>query len=131
MSECRNHDAFCNAAGSGFGPFCSAPADGTSVPPMRMYFHAGTYDIILFHGWVPTTGWQYALSCLAIIAMGVVVQGMRVRYPVCSDYRRIPVLGRPRSVGVAASGNSSVWYISNPFLSLGCNSSQVQVLRRK
>lgn len=83
MSECRNHDAFCNAAGSGFGPFCSAPSDGSSVPPMRMYFHMGTYDIILFRGWVPVTGWQYALSCLAILAMGVVVQGMRVSWPNC------------------------------------------------
>ena len=81
MAECRNHDAFCNAAGSGFGPFCSAPSDGSSVPPMRMYFHTGTYDIILFRGWVPVTGWQYALSCLAILAMGVVVQGMRVSWP--------------------------------------------------
>ena len=29
---------------------------------------------------MPTTGWQDALSCLAIIAMGIVVQGMRVRW---------------------------------------------------
>jgi len=46
---------------------------------MRMYFHTGTYDLILFRRWVPTAVWQYALSCLAIVAMGVVVQGMRVR----------------------------------------------------
>ena len=50
-----------------------------ALPPMRMYFHGGTYDMILFRGWVPTVAWQYALSCLAVIAMGIVVQGARVR----------------------------------------------------
>ncbi len=78
MAECRNHDAFCNVAGGGFAPFCMAAGAGDALPPMRMYFHTGTYDLILFRGWVPTAAWQYALSCLAIIAMGVVVQGARV-----------------------------------------------------
>lgn len=35
------------------------------------------------------TGWQFALSCLATIAMGVVVQGMRVRWP------QVPILSQP------------------------------------
>ncbi len=79
MAECRGHDAFCNAAGAGFEPFCSAAGISDALPPMRMYFHTGTYDLILFRRWVPTAVWQYALSCLAIVAMGVVVQGVRVR----------------------------------------------------
>ena len=104
MAECRNHDAFCNAAGSGFGPFCSAPSDGSSVPPMRMYFHTGSYDIILFRGWVPTTGWQYALSCLAILAMGVVVQGMRVSWPKLPSSRFVRTQSSDQSQLVLPAG---------------------------
>jgi hypothetical protein len=45
---------------------------------MKMCFHGGIVDIILFRGWAPRTGSQYALSCLAVILMVVVTQAGRV-----------------------------------------------------
>lgn len=38
-----------------------------------MYFHTGLEDYVLFKGWVPCTPRRYAVTCIAVIFLGVFV----------------------------------------------------------
>jgi solute carrier family 31 (copper transporter), member 1 len=45
---------------------CGQSSDSELGPYMRMYFHTGLVEYVLFKGWVPRTGWQYALSWIFV-----------------------------------------------------------------
>ena len=40
-------------------------------PTMKMYFHWGYKDYILFESWVPTTGWSYFWACVFCFFLGI------------------------------------------------------------
>jgi hypothetical protein len=52
-------------------PRAVAAARGEELPLMRMYFHTGIADIVLFTSWIPRTGPQYFGTVVAIIIMGI------------------------------------------------------------
>jgi copper transporter 1 len=65
----------------------SGPPD---EPEMRMYFHTGWEDYVLFHGWVPRSQASYTLACLSIIvaaAASMALRGARTVYE-AREYRR-------------------------------------------
>lgn len=46
-------------------------ASDAGVATMKMYFHTGIRDYILFKEWLPTSDFEYAMACIATIALGV------------------------------------------------------------
>ncbi|XP_055379727.1 high affinity copper uptake protein 1 [Condylostylus longicornis] len=44
---------------------------------MKMYFHAGTRERILWEGWKTESDLQFGLSCLALIAVSFLYEGLR------------------------------------------------------
>eukprot|EP00210_Caulerpa_lentillifera_P008486 g8095.t1 len=76
MQFCQLHTSFCSGTHNYFKSFCHLNS-GDFLPPMRMYFHTGQRDIILFKDWIPESTTGYALSFLAIVVMGIIVQGMK------------------------------------------------------
>ncbi|KAJ9084384.1 hypothetical protein DSO57_1025105 [Entomophthora muscae] len=71
MSQCREFKSMCHDLGSDF-PYCVG--DSSSPPSMRMYFHFGLSDYVLFHEWVPRSPLTYAVTFIAIIAMGILYE---------------------------------------------------------
>lgn len=74
MQQCGMWKSFCAVVPS--WPYCSATASG--VPEMRMYFHTGLVDYVLFQGWVPRTGWQYALTWFAILLAAFLLEAIKL-----------------------------------------------------
>lgn len=70
MSQCSVWSKFCTAVPN--WPYCSTDASG--IPEMRMYFHTGFVDYVLFYGWVPRTGVQYAFTWIAIALAGILLE---------------------------------------------------------
>jgi hypothetical protein len=62
-----------------FGALC-APATAAALPPMRMWMHGGTSDIILFKEWFPTTAGAYTGAIIAGIATCLLVQPAVARH---------------------------------------------------
>lgn len=88
MQLCDNFDAMCAAAGADLSYFCTR--EGASYdPPMRMYFHTGIDDMILFRGWVPSSTGNYIASILVVLLAGIFVSALR-SYRACNEaYFRI------------------------------------------
>jgi copper transporter 1 len=76
MASCGEWKAMCSDKSftqtSFSKDYCELNID--DPPVMRMYFHFGLKDYILFKDWVPTNDLQYWFSFLAIIAMAIVYQ---------------------------------------------------------
>ncbi|KAJ3355879.1 hypothetical protein GGF32_001785 [Allomyces javanicus] len=45
--------------------------DASGLPPMRMYFHHDTTDILLFRAWVPRTTGEYVGSCFGVFFLSL------------------------------------------------------------
>lgn len=88
MQMCDNFDVMCAAAGADLSYFCTR--EGASYdPPMRMYFHTGIDDMILFRGWVPSSIGNYIASILVVLLAGIFVSALR-SYRACNEaYFRI------------------------------------------
>lgn len=52
----------------------SKSPDQLSYPPMKMYFHTGTFEFILFRELVPRTTGAYIGYVILILLMGVVCE---------------------------------------------------------
>ena len=54
-------------------PFCSQDAviSPDAPPTMKMFFHTGLADYVLFEGWVPRTGLQYTGTVIALFFLCV------------------------------------------------------------
>eukprot|EP00210_Caulerpa_lentillifera_P003593 g3428.t1 len=76
MSFCRDYRRFCSATNDAFGSFCDLDSNDY-LPPMRMYFHTGQRDIILFREWIPESTTGYVLSFFAVVIMGILVQALK------------------------------------------------------
>jgi copper transporter 1 len=74
MSECASFNQMCSSWNS-FGNaefYCGgSTANENVIPMMKMYFHSGIVDYVLFQGWVPTKGWQYGLTWTFIAILGI------------------------------------------------------------
>lgn len=56
---------------------CPANREDAGLPPlMRMYFHWGMEDYVLWRSWVPRNKTQYFFSCLAIILCGIIYEAI-------------------------------------------------------
>jgi copper transporter 1 len=77
MRRCESWEKMCSSVemegeSKNFSVLCGAVAPGRApIPFMRMYFHTGLVDYVLFKDWVAVNAWQYTLSVLAIVALGV------------------------------------------------------------
>jgi len=75
MDGCQSWETLCQTIPD--WPLCSS-SSGDEVPVMRMYFHFSILDYVLFKEWVPRDWLQYTLSILAIIAMGIAYEFLKV-----------------------------------------------------
>lgn len=48
--------------------------DSMAAPTMKMFFHTGISDFILFETWVPTTTWNYLLGCFFCFLMALLYE---------------------------------------------------------
>eukprot|EP00884_Botryococcus_braunii_P019017 jgi/Botrbrau1/579/Bobra.0010s0045.1 len=95
MAQCDGFVLMCKGQENDLESICSTGSQPDHLPPMKMYFHGGILDVILFRGWVPRNDWQYALSCIVIIVLGVVTQACRgYRSRVEAQWHRHAVMNR-------------------------------------
>jgi copper transporter 1 len=73
MKQCAAWKSLCNIVPK--WPYCSA--EESAIPQMRMYFHTGIVDFVLFYGWVPRNGVQYAFTWIAIAVAGVLLEALK------------------------------------------------------
>lgn len=77
-------------------PLC-ASGPGEEMPMMRMYFHNSLLDYVLFKEWVPRNWWQYTLTIIAIILLGIFYELLKVGRSIWEGYmskrREAEVLG--------------------------------------
>jgi copper transporter 1 len=76
MGECAAWKTLCKAVPE--WSLCSNTDGHNTVPEMRMYFHTGLVDYVLVEQWVPTNNWQYALTFVAIVLMGILYELLKV-----------------------------------------------------
>ncbi|KAJ3075205.1 hypothetical protein HDU98_008931 [Podochytrium sp. JEL0797] len=75
MEQCRQFEALCHET-SEF-PLCPGaeepedPSWGRLPPVMKMYFHFGISEYILFKPWAPHTAVQYVISCVFLFGFAV------------------------------------------------------------
>jgi len=75
MNQCSDWNNICALVPS--WPICSQ-SGGTFPPEMRMYFHSGIMDYVLFKNWVPRTDLEYAGTWVAIFLMAVLFDVFRL-----------------------------------------------------
>ncbi|KAI9103747.1 Ctr copper transporter family-domain-containing protein [Phlyctochytrium arcticum] len=74
MKQCSDWKTMC--ASSPNLPYCSSSGGGSTDPPiMKMFFHTGLTDYVLFETWVPRTPAQYAGTWIAIFVFGILYEG--------------------------------------------------------
>ncbi|KAJ2997085.1 hypothetical protein HDV02_005899 [Globomyces sp. JEL0801] len=78
MSQCQAWKSMCKATPD--LPYCESTSTGsaTAPPEMRMYFHTGISDYVLFQTWVPRTGGQYALYWSLCFLLAIVYEALQV-----------------------------------------------------
>lgn len=80
MAACARWEAWCRLPGAtaSLPAFCAGvPAQGGDGVQMRMYFHTGWQDYILFQNWVPKSLSAYVLACLGVLSAGVSSAALR------------------------------------------------------
>mmetsp|Transcript_18671 Transcript_18671/g.36550 ORF Transcript_18671/g.36550 Transcript_18671/m.36550 type:complete len:333 (+) Transcript_18671:36-1034(+) len=70
MRQCAGYKDMCQATGSELQYLCSTSSPD-QPPMMRMYFHTGIKDYILFESAVPSSNFGFAVACLCCIVLGV------------------------------------------------------------
>ena len=77
MAECAEWQLMCESVSS-WSSWCPSSDPSAGQPPiMRMYFHTGIVDYVLFYGWVPRTDGQYIATLLAIVAIAIAYEALR------------------------------------------------------
>jgi len=74
MTQCKAWSSICNLVPD--WPIC-AQSSSNSVPQMRMYFHTGIVDYVLFKGWVPKTSGEYAGTWFAVCLMTIISECLK------------------------------------------------------
>ncbi|KAJ3204358.1 hypothetical protein HDU67_009553 [Dinochytrium kinnereticum] len=113
MTDCQRHQTTCSnptiSSSSSLSPLCRGTSnsdpnsfDETLLPPvMRMYFHTGITDYVLFKSFVPRTMGQYLGACvftalLAVLMMAVEATRRRMMRARGESVRRIRRVERRR-----------------------------------
>eukprot|EP01112_Ceratiomyxa_fruticulosa_P003253 TRINITY_DN1361_c0_g1_i1.p1 TRINITY_DN1361_c0_g1~~TRINITY_DN1361_c0_g1_i1.p1 ORF type:complete len:352 (+),score=44.55 TRINITY_DN1361_c0_g1_i1:158-1213(+) len=65
MSQCQAWKTMCTQIPD--WPLCSNQGSERPVPSMKMYFHLGIFDYILFRSWVPRSRLAYAATFLVVV----------------------------------------------------------------
>lgn len=73
MAECAQWSVMCEAI-PGWPELCPS---SSQAPIMRMYFHTGILDYILFEGWVPRSDLQYTFSVIAVLALAFLFEALQ------------------------------------------------------
>jgi copper transporter 1 len=75
MEQCQQWHSLCNNEFSK-DPFKSHYCLRTEnkAPEMRMFFHTGYEDFVLFYDFVPRDGVQYAFTCIFVLFLGVLYE---------------------------------------------------------
>mmetsp|Transcript_21227 Transcript_21227/g.36459 ORF Transcript_21227/g.36459 Transcript_21227/m.36459 type:complete len:374 (+) Transcript_21227:111-1232(+) len=76
MYQCARWQALCSASGRLLPSFCPSNSDPGSKPPMRMYFHTGTKEYILFESWVPRSRSEFAFAVLLVFLSGMFFESL-------------------------------------------------------
>ena len=76
MSQCSNWMSMCEATPS--LSFCATARNGNAnaPPQMRMYFHTGFADYILFEGFVPRTPGEYIGACIFTLLLAILYEAL-------------------------------------------------------
>jgi len=74
MPECASHREMCALVPA--SSYCNIE-DSDYPVVMRMYFHTGLREYILFEGWVPETEAEFAGSWFAVFFMGIFLEFLR------------------------------------------------------
>lgn len=77
MQGCSEWRGLCDSGLHEMGAFCRENSE-MLMPMMRMYFHTGISDIVLFYHWVPRTTGQYIATVFAILVMGIAWNGLKL-----------------------------------------------------
>jgi hypothetical protein len=75
MKDCKMFSAMC--ASNPSLSYCSSSVN-QSPPEMKMYFHTGIVDYVLFESWVPRTIGAYAGTLIAIFVVAFFSKGIDV-----------------------------------------------------
>jgi len=74
MSQCHDWKLICGLVPD--WPICPS-SNSEHAPQMRMYFHTGYEDYVLFKQWVPTSGATYFGTWLAVVFMGILYEFLK------------------------------------------------------
>lgn len=111
MDGCQDWKQMCTS-NVGLVPFCGEEGgEGreTCSGVMRMYFHNGWDDVVLFQSWVPCSVGKYVATCVGVILLGVIVaflKVIRVRLE-CRFERSVLLLRDSRPGGGAVGGGGA------------------------
>jgi copper transporter 1 len=83
MEGCEQWESMCKVIPD--WPLC-ASSPGDEMPMMKMYFHDGILDYVLFKEWVPRNWWQYTLTIIAIIVLGMFYELLKVVRSIWEGY---------------------------------------------
>jgi copper transporter 1 len=77
MPECNSYNSLCPYIPN--FPICNPTSGNNSVlpPQMKMFFHFGVVDYVLFETWIPRTSLEYAGTFLAVVLMTVFLDALR------------------------------------------------------
>lgn len=118
MDGCQDWTTLCQVIPD--WPLCASGANG-DMPMMKMYFHASIMDYVLFKEWVPRNGWQYALTIVAIVLLGMFYELLKVGRSIYEGYvskkdvhevighDHLQHMGSDESLVINGHHHSSVW----------------------
>lgn len=76
MSQCSKWHSLCEVVPD--WPICGGSDHDHNTPPtMRMYFHMGIKDYVLFKEWVPTTSLAYFGTWVAVFVIAIIFDGIK------------------------------------------------------
>ncbi|KAJ3394483.1 hypothetical protein HDU92_006868 [Lobulomyces angularis] len=77
MKQCGEWKSLCAATPTlSFCPSSSGSEESEGPPAMKMFFHSGFADYVLFEKWVPRNALQYWLSNLALFVLAIFYEGL-------------------------------------------------------
>lgn len=83
MSECKAWTQLCQVIPD--WPICPSGDGGDHPPIMRMYFHTGYVDYVLLEGWIPRNFWEYLLTFVAIVLLGMLYEALKAVHAILEE----------------------------------------------
>jgi hypothetical protein len=76
MSDCAQWQEMCESIPD-WSELCPSDASPDQPPLMRMYFHTGIVDYILFESWVPRTNGAYAGAVIGVMILAFLFEALQ------------------------------------------------------